>query len=415
MSEIINEPIVLDSTAREILASMNRQNGYLSMIAEGRRSEIYNSVSQIAGIVRSNSVENNAKIFPVGDQIIVPWKDMDDPAHNTDETAYQVQWNIVHHGLVTLQTGEVVPGMFLQMHKCSAYGVQFSHPQAFYACPDGLSAGTYYVTFGSYWGSNGANAGTSWNFTLTQNVPAGGLLSGFESIADVATSSYTVKSWTSASAESPIETVAVSSGAAGTDLGTMQYTTTSDGSPNCMQKVGYGSGRWGTCAVRQYLNAKGLNWFAPKEKFDIRPDQFNKHGFMSGFDDDFLSAIKPVKVTTALNTVEGFDKTTEDTFDTFFLPSLEQMNIVPQLADVEGPYFEYWRQRGGVDHLLAQYGTYPEYKKPAINSDSPQSVRLRSAHRGTAFGTWHVYASGYVNYGSDASAVYRCSPDCVIC
>lgn len=410
----VNKPILLDATGQEIVNQLRLQNGYLSVLAGGRREEVYSSMSQIASIVRSNGVDENKKLFPIGDQIIMPWKDMDDPAHNTDETAYQVQWDIVHHGLVTLQTGEVVPGMFLQMHKCSAYGVQFSHQQAFYACPDGLAAGTYYVTFGSSWGSKGANAGTSWNFTLTQDVPAGGLLSGFESLPDVATSSFSVKSLASATAESPIETVAVSSGAAGTDLGTMQYTTTSDGSPNCMQKVGYGSNRWGTCAVRQYLNAKGLNWFAPKEKFDIRPDQFNKYGFMSGFDDDFLSAIKPVKVTTALNTVEGFDKTTEDTFDIFFLPSLEQMNVVPQLANVEGPYFEYWRQRGGVDHLLAQYGTYPEYKTPAINSTSPQFVRLRSASRGHALNTWSVYASGYVYYYYASHAI-RFSPVCVIC
>lgn len=411
----VNKPILLDATGQEIVNQLRLQNGYLSVLAGGRREEVYSSMSQIASIVRSNGVDENKKLFPIGDQIIMPWKDMDDPAHNTDETAYQVQWDIVHHGLVTLQTGEVVPGMFLQMHKCSAYGVQFSHQQAFYACPDGLAAGTYYVTFGSSWGSKGANAGTSWNFTLTQDVPAGGLLSGFESLPDVATSSFSVKSLASATAESPIETVAVSSGAAGTDLGTMQYTTTSDGSPNCMQKVSYGSNRWGTCAVRQYLNAKGLNWFAPKEKFDIRPDQFNKYGFMSGFDDDFLSAIKPVKVTTALNTVEGFDKTTEDTFDIFFLPSLEQMNVVPQLANVEGPYFEYWRQRGGVDHLLAQYGTYPEYKTPAINSTSPQYVRLRSASRGHAFNTWDVNASGYVYYYYYASHAHRFSPVCVIC
>lgn len=410
----VNKPILLDATGQEIVNQLRLQNGYLSVLAGGRRGEVYSSMSQIASIVRSNGVDENKKLFPIGDQIIMPWKDMDDPAHNTDETAYQVQWDIVHHGLVTLQTGEVVPGMFLQMHKCSAYDVQFSHQQAFYACPDGLAAGTYYVTFGSSWGSNGANAGTSWNFTLTKDVPAGGLLSGFEGIPNVATSSFSVKSWKSATAESPIETVAVSSGAAGTDLGTMKYTTTSDGSPNCMQKVGYGSNRWGTCAVRQYLNAKGLNWFAPKEKFDIRPDQFNKYGFMSGFDDDFLSAIKPVKVTTALNTVEGFGKTTEDTFDIFFLPSLEQMNVVPQLANVEGPYFEYWRQRGGVDHLLAQHGAYPEYKTPAINSTSPQHVRLRSVNRGNAFYTWDVNASGFVSYYY-ASHATRFSPVCVIC
>ena len=134
MSTITNEPILLDSTGRAILEQMNRQNSYLAMMAEGKRSDIYSSMSQIASIVRGNNVDNNKKIFPIGDQIIVPWKDMDDSTHNTDETAYQVALNIVHHGEVTLETGEVVPGMYLQWHYCSPYGVQFSHQQAFLNC-----------------------------------------------------------------------------------------------------------------------------------------------------------------------------------------------------------------------------------------------------------------------------------------
>ena len=172
MSTITNEPILLDSTGRAILEQMNRQNSYLAMMAEGKRSDIYSSMSQIASIVRGNNVDNNKKIFPIGDQIIVPWKDMDDSAHNTDETAYQVALNIVHHGEVTLETGEVVPGMYLQWHYCSPYGVQFSHQQAFLNCTDGLAAGTYYVTLASNWGNN-AVANTNWSFTLTKAVPAG--------------------------------------------------------------------------------------------------------------------------------------------------------------------------------------------------------------------------------------------------
>ncbi len=136
---------------------------------------------------------------------------------------------------------------------------------------------------------------------------------------------------------------------------------------------------------------------------------------MSGFGSDFLSAIKPVKVTTALNTVEGFTDATEDTFDTFFLPSLEQINAKPQLAGVEGETFEYWRRRLGLSGFAAYHPTiYEGYKIPAINANSPQNVRLRSAYRGNAYNTWYVNSSGYVNhYG--ASHAFRFSPVCVIC
>lgn len=179
---------------------------------------------------------------------------------------------------------------------------------------------------------------------------------------------------------------------------------------------GYGHNRWGTSALRQYLNATGADWWKTQEDFDIRPDQYAKKGFMSGFSDDFLAAIKPIKVTTALNTVEGFSTATEDTYDTFFLPSIEQMNANPQLANVEGSYWPYWRKRLGVSGPVGWYAenTYEGFKIPALNANSPQYVRLRSAYRGSAFNTWHVYSSGCVN-NNTASYAQRFAPACVIC
>ena len=380
------------------------------------RGEIYTSITQIAEFIRKCDVETNLKRFPIGDQLIMPWKDMDDSAHNIDENAYQVAWDIVHHGLVTLQDGSVVPGMFMQMHLCSAYRVQFSHPQAFMDCKSGLAAGTYHVTFNNTWGSKGATAGTSWQFTLTQPVPAGGRLSGFESLPDVAPSTWKVNSWASATAADPIETVAVTAGEGGISLGSMNSTTVSGEGLNCMQSVGYGHNRWSTSALRQYLNKSGANWFESQEDFDIRPDQYAKKGFMTGLNADFLGAVRPIKVTTALNTVGGFQTSTEDTFDTFFLPSLEQMNVVSQLSGKEGDVFKYWQQRLGKSDFVGtgSANIFDAFKIPSINAGSAQYVRLRSAIRGNAYYTWSVYSSGYVsNY--EASYALRFSPVCVIC
>lgn len=415
MSTITNEPILLDSTGRDLLNEMKIQSGHLAMIAEGNRVQVYSSMRQIADLVRGGDVARNQKNFPIGDQIIMPWKDMDDTNHNTDETAYQVAWDIVHHGDVELRDGSIVPGMFIQMHLCSAYGVQFSHQEAFMNCPEGLDAGTYHVTFGGTWGSKGATADTSWQFTLTKAVPVGGRLSGFENLPDVATSAFKVKSWATPSSASPIEEVAVTSGNEGTYLGTMMLTAAGEDGLNCMQRVGYGSNRWATSALRQYLNKSGDNWWTSQTDFDIRPDQYAKKGFMTGFDAEFLNAIKPIKVTTALNTVEGYENATEDTFDMFFLPSLEQMNVQPQLAGVEGSYFEYWRSRLGLNKFAGWHpNVYDAFKIPALNSSSPQSVRLRSAYRGLASHTWLGYSSGYV-YDGSASHASRFSPICVIC
>ena len=416
MSTITNEPIILDSTGVAIQKALEQSNIYLAMLAEGKRSEIYSSMAQIAHLVRTSSLDELPRLFPIGDQIIAPWKDLDESAHNTDETAYQVAWNIVNYGMVTLKDGSEVPGLWLQMHLCSAYGVQFSHQQAFKHCPDGLAAGTYYVTFGAKWGSKGADAGTTWQFTLTQAVPAGGRLSGFEGLPDVATTAFKVKSWATPDASSPIETVDVTSGSDGTSLGTMQLASVGDDGLNSMQCVGYSHNRWGTSAIRQYLNAVGNNWWTSQEDFDIRPDQYTKKGFMSGFSDDFLAAIKPIKVTTALNIVEGLSATTEDTYDTFFLPSLEQMNANPQLANVEGSYWPYWRKRLGVTGPVGWYSSakFDGFKIPALNTDFPQNVRLRSALRGTAYNAWFVSSAGYAS-ANGVSEASRFSPACVIC
>lgn len=416
MSTITNDPVMLDATGRLIADKLDRQNAYLAMIAEGKRDEVYSSMSQIAHIVRTSSLEDLPRLFPIGDQIIAPWKDLDDSAHNTDATAYQVAWDIVDHAMVTLKDGSEVPGLWLQMHLCSTYGVQFSHSQAFKSCPDGLEAGTYHVTFGAKWGENGANANTTWQFTLTQAVPAGGKLSGFEFLPDTKAENFKVKSWANPSDPNPIETVDVTAGDGGTSLGTMLLNTVGDDGLNNMQAVGYGHNRWGTSAIRQYLNASGTGWWSSKENFDIKPDQHDKQGFMSGFSEDFLAAIKPVKITTALNTVEGFSTATEDTYDTFFLPALEQINANPQLATVEGSYWPYWRKRLGVTGLVGWYSDniYDGYKIPALNANAPQYVRLRSATRSDACATWYVLVSGCAG-NSYASNAGRFSPACVIC
>lgn len=413
---VLTKPVLLDSTGQEIAKLLAQQNGYLAMLASGKRPELYKSMKEIANVIRGGTVESNAKVFPIGDQIIAPWIDKDD-----GNKEYQVAWDIINHIPVTLATGEVVPGMQLQMHKCSAYGVQFDHQQAFMVCPDGLAAGTYNVTFGSKFGDNGADKNTSWQFTLTQAVPAGGLLSGFESLPNVATTAFKAKSWATAKDADPIETVAVTAGSGGTNLGTMALAKATDGGLNGMQQVAYGHNRWGTSALRQYLNAAGTNWFKPLEKFSIRPDQYAKQGFMAGLSEDFLSAIKPVKVTTALNASEGFDTASEDTFDTFFLPALVDMNIKPQ-SEGEGTLSPYWQERMGITKPL-NYGWEGEpnqsnaFKIPALNTNGPQNVRLRSVFKYISYGTWSVYAHGQINsgYADGAYNAIRFSPVCVVC
>ena len=389
----ITKPILLNETGVRMAAALEQQAAFLSVLAGEKRPALYESMAEVAAVVRGNSVAQNRLLFPVGDQIIMPWKDMDDASHNSDATAYQVAWDIVHHAPVTLRDGSSVPGMFLQMHLCSAYGVQFSAPQAFVSCPEGLAAGTYAFTLNAKYDNLAANS--MLEFTLSQAVPANGRIR--------MAPDRTVTTW-AAGGTTAIETVTATivASSAGTDLG-----TTGASGLNSVPRMQYGSNRWSTSAIRQYLNKSGANWFASQEAFDVRPDQYEKKGFMT---------VRPVRVTTALNSVEGHANATEDTFDTFFLPGLEQMNVTPQLDDAEGDVFEYWRARLGLSGYAptGSGNAFDAFRIPALNANSAQSVRLRSANRSSANYSWSINSSGFANnYG--AQGAIRFSPVCVVC
>lgn len=396
-------------------------NANVAAIAAANASTIFADYGAIARIVRQGL---GPQFFQIGDQINVKYKD---PTNG--ETVYDWPFNVVHHGNVTLKDGEVVPGMFLQAHYCSSVTVMFDQSEALYYCTDVLPAGTYNFTIGSNWGDAGnVVSGKSYYFTTTQPVPAGGQVrigraneADSWSAPDNAPSTWKVHTYASPSAAETIETgLTLTEGAQGTSLGT---TTTSikygaDGINN-LHRAGYGYNRWGQSGIRQYLNSKAAAgaWWTPQNNFDRPPAQLATYpGFLTGFEDDFLAVLKPIKVTTALNTTSDSDiGTSEDTYDTFFLASLQQQYIQPQASGVEGDTWEYWRRAVGSTSPVPQWqeGAFPITY--AINAKtSAQHVRLRSADRSDASHTWYVSTTGTV-YHVNAAWACRFSPACVIC
>jgi hypothetical protein len=182
----------------------------------------------------------------------------------------------------------------------------------------------------------------------------------------------------------------------------------------------YGYGRWAQSAVRQWLNSSAAagSWWSAKNPWDRPPAvAATLRGFLAGFSDSFTNILQPVDVVTAINTVEGSASTTETTSDKIFLPSLQEMYITPQLADVEGVDWEYFEQlaiNSGLTGKFAQGGTYPLLITYNLaNTTSPVGVWLRSANRGYAYFAWNVYSSGVV-YGNGAGDAYRGCPACKI-
>lgn len=397
-----------DNIAKEL----EKQNRLLAMMVEEHITETANW-QEIGEIVRKGLAPD---VFSIGDQLVVDWKD--------GETTYKVPMDIVHFGDVELHDGEVVPAMFLQWHYCSPFGVQFDGNEAFYVPTAELPAGTYHFTIGNNWGTH-CVSGKVYQFTTTKAVPVGGQLqlgtasSETSGLPDTAPNNWRVRTYDTQSNATPLEVLTLTEGSGGTDLGVLSSSTKYGLSGmNNMQRSAYGYNRWSQSGIRQYLNSKNAKsaWWTPQNPFDRAPSEhLTKDGFLAGFGDDFLAQLKPIKITTALNTVtDGDFGATEDTYDTFFLASKRNENMKEQLANVEGDIWEYWyRATNGVKPNDYETGAFPVTY--AINGKtSPQNVRVRSAYRGSAYNTWSVGSSGNVYY-STAPYSYRFAPACAIC
>ena len=410
------------SKAGAAVAALERQNLLLTQLIQSQSEATpIATLNEIAEIVRRGEASN---VFNIGDQINVNW--------NNGQNDYVLPFDITHFGDVQLQDGETIPGMFIQSHY-ALDGVQFDQNEAFYVVPaGGMAAGTYHFTMGNSWGTH-VVSGKSYEFTLAESYAEGDLLqlgtatSEVSGLPDTAPANWRVRTY-KASGSTPAglaanatEIVTLSEGTGGIDLGTLSSSTKYGTSGlNNMQRAAYGYNRWSQSAIRQQMNSDAAagSWFTPQNPYDRRPDQLaSLRGMKAGFDEGFLNILKPVKVTTALNTVTDDQiGASEDTFDMFFLASLEQEYIQPQASGVEGQYWEYWKRRLGLTNPQPTGQPFPAHIRYAYNAKtSAQYCRLRSAYRGNACNTWYVHSSGAAAYGTNATYAYRAVPACVIC
>lgn len=379
---------------------------------------------QISEIVKSGFAD---QYFNIGDQITVKW--------DNGSTNYDLPFDIVAMRDVTDADGNTVPGMILQAHWVLP-GVQFDASEASYVASAIIPAGTYYIEIGQNWGNN-CKANYKYEFTTTQDVPVGGQIvmtrSGNNQYTwgapDQNPSTWVVYTFTSNASTTPIEgplsltEYTNEQSPSSTSLGTLLSSTKySLNGINNLQRAAYGYNRWSQSAMRQWLNSDAVasSWWEPKNPFDRQPQQLSSmRGFMAGLDSDFLSIIKPVTITTALNTISDSEiGTSETTIDTFFCASLEEEYCVPQLAGVEGAYWPYWKERLELDSPQASgadNANVNHIRYSISNHSSAQYVRLRSASRGNANNTCLVNSAGYVSYYYNATYSYGSCPACVIC
>jgi hypothetical protein len=342
------------------------------------------------------------KVFKVGDQILTQ--------KTLGSNTWDCPFDIVHIGTAKDKNGVEKPALYLQMHYCTSYTTLFDQTEALYYCAEALSAGTYNFTLLDGYDTT-YGGGKTLSFTLTKDVPKGGILM-FPWAYQKQSTATKISSYSTQTDTTALESVSVTEGANGTSLGTADGKTEH---MNHTHRIRYGSNRWKTSNLRQHLNSAD-GTFTPQTEFDRSYAYSATSGFMSCFPEDFLSVLAPVTITTAAAPADG-DNLIDTTVDTFFLPSLEEHYCKPYdsvASGNEGSAWQYWQEVSQASSPLALYGTYPQFKTYAINAHtSTQAVWLRSASRGSAYGVFCVYSSGYVYYNAATSGL-RCAPACVI-
>ena len=176
---LVTEPIALDSTLKAIAAEQVKQTALMAHMADTSvQAALIEDWVELGEAIADGM---GALVLPIGRSFAVPWSTYSSNGATIAE--YNPRFNPVHHGQGVLADNEIINVMHAQMHHCLPFDTQFSPYQAFLYAIDGLPAGTYNVSMGFNWGSNVVN-GKTYQFTLTQPLPAGGQLCGFYGAPD---------------------------------------------------------------------------------------------------------------------------------------------------------------------------------------------------------------------------------------
>ena len=368
-------------TQNTLLAALVSQGGGLSV----------KTPSDIQSIVRLGLA---SRIFAVGDQI------------TCQRGEATLTWDIIGIDQDTPSNKGLKHSLTLQLHDCIA-SVQFDAREAFYYAEEGLDAGTYHFTVGQHTWVSG-DVGKTYQFTLAQPVPAKGQLvlsAGY----NVTINGTNISTYSSSTSSSAIETVQISEGEEGTDLGTMKNSI--EGKFNSCQRVLLGNNNYAQSAMRQYLNsdaAAGSVW-TPKNNWDRPPSwATSTAGFLNGIDGDFLAVIGEVDKITILNTVsDGGGSVT--TSEKIFLLSRSEVYGGNENSINEGAAYSYYADYSD----LGAAGTGADTNRIKYRSSSAQYWWLRSPYTGYSSIVRIVYPAGNVSDGSAYSS-YGVAPACCI-
>ena len=294
----------------------------------------------------------------------------------------------------------------LGLHNCFAE-LQFDNKEAMFAFDDGLAAGTYHFTIGDQPGFTG-DVNKTVQFTLTSSVPSGGQLvvnNGYNATMIGATISV----FASGTATTASETVTMTEGSGGTDLGTLMVAVS--GNLNSIYRGFLGSNNYAQSAMRQLINsdnAAGSVW-TPQTKFDRPPSwAANTAGFLHGMDPDFVAVIGKVNKRTALNTVSDGGGYVDTIEKVFLLSQTEVYSWLNNNVNEGGPY----RYFSEFSDLTAAGGG-ADANRIKYRNGAAKYWWLRSPYTGNAHYVRYIHSSGALSY-FNATSSYGVAPACCI-
>ena len=364
----------------------DRMNEYLRLIAKGIGSQV--DITTWAGIQKAVRAGIAPDILPIGTQLLVHHSVYGDHLYD-----------VVAHNYFKSVHDENAPTMTLLCHDIID-GVQFDAPEAFYYADEALPAGTYNFTLTETYSSWAAG---TYQFALAQTLPKGGQLA-ISGYADAAMTARQVRAFASRTATTATESVAITSGAGGTSLGTFGTAL------NHVQRVSYGSNNYKESAIRQFLNspsAAGSVW-TPQTKFDRPPSWMTSlEGFAAGFDDEFLAVVGEVVVPCSTNNtyespdsavVKGMPYTVTDRF--YLASQSEIFGTTSSIVVDNSVLFPYYEGAANADRIKYKNGSVAYWW-------------LRSAYSWVANSVHIASSDGSLNYYSAVSAG-GCVPACTI-
>lgn len=279
-------------------------------------------------------------------------------ALNTVQGDYKYQWDVVHHGTVNGK-----PAMFLLMHNTLG-NMQQDNTKALYYAETQLNAGTYNFTLLSGYDTE-HGGGKTLQFTLTQPVPAGGVIM-FPWAWQQQSTATKISTYSSRTSTTAIETVSVTEGSGGTSLGTADGKSTN---MHHAHRIRYGSNNIKESALRQWLNssANAGSFWTLQTKFDRPPSYANTlNGFLTTLPDDFKAVVKKRDRKVNTNSVFEVNDTISSYYtvsDKFWLASRYNVFGSEEVESVatDDVFFDYYNGASNTDRIkydssgVAQY------------------------------------------------------------